>query len=146
MCVCCTVNLTLDFRLVFRLKSSIVKSRKNDSCVPQETGHLCRPLTGIKGNREEELWARKRSDTDEDWEALEITSPLDGPELWSLRLGSLLLISPLSRWPECQPGRKRSQVFHLVLLNVLILWRWPESWCPACKCPGFLNSFSDKAE
>lgn len=66
MCVCRIVNLTSDLRLVFRFKNSIVESRKNDSCVPQETGYLCSPLTGTKGKREEELWAMKRSDTDED--------------------------------------------------------------------------------
>lgn len=146
MCVCCAKYLTLDFRLIFRLKRPTVESRKMTvlSLRKHSICAACWPST--KGNREEEPWGMKRTDTDGVWEALEITSLLDRAKLWSLRLGSLLLISPLSRRPECQLGRKRSQVFHLVLWNVLILWRWPESWCPACKCPGFLNSFSDKAE
>lgn len=139
------VGLPWDFRLVF--KETCSGTEKNDRHAPQETPWICAFCElSTKGSERRSGEGRGRTQT-RDWEVLETTALLDPTEQrQSLMQGSLLLISPLSLGPECQLGRKRSQGFHLVLLNVLILWRWPDSWCPACNCFGFLNSLSDKAE
>lgn len=148
MCVCCVVYPTWDFRLVFRLKKPIVESRK---MTVESLTKCCVSVPYV--NRAQRATERRRSREwrglmqTQNWEALGIPSLLDPTQqLQSLRLGSLLLISPLSGLPEHQLGRKGPHVFHLVLWNVLTLWRCPESWCPAGNYSGFLNSVSDKAK
>lgn len=88
------------------------------------TVYLRLMLTEHKGQLRRAGVGMKRPDTDTGLRSpgSHFSSRPD-PTTPELEAGLSSINESFVRLPECQLGRKGSQVFHLVLLNVLILWR-----------------------